>query len=633
MPAYFCCSTLYDFSLFHRINKAFSFLGSRQWVLLSFGAGKHSLDAAAARLSPVRSNDDSVMSQQSSASSTTTRRRRSSARRSFSRNMGGGEGRDVIWVNGRPLAMPTAAAQNFTSPPQQSTNLNNPTQGFTGNDDAINFSLPKHMQDAMGSGESPSADELQELAANAPTPHKFTSVTANTLLDQIKPLPRSGQGPAWHAHGGASADPIVAEQSVSQPKGASSEEDSAQTVTAGLGAKLKAQLAALGAETTPQQEVEMTTASQSQPQPLTEPEQTTQQAKAQHQKPYGTGLVSPPDSVQGDDADSDPGASASEMTWSAGMGQDLGRQLQARLAGARKPPSIAKPPVHRGKPTSEQTWSAGMGAGMGAQLRQQLAQLRAEGRKDAGSSIEAAQGLSRPSAGPRDADKFPAQPTRVPWTSPVPESNEQTWTDSLGRRMRQQLAGIRGLGSDSSVPLPTAQQRPSVFDLFADQPFQDKPTWSAGIGEKMRRQLEEMRKRDVEDSAHTASTSSQEQELAKSPRRFNATSLPNTLPSAEQTWTAGMGNAAKRELLQRRSIMKRNNSSPDIEQEGKFESLSRSGSKSKLQTAEERDESSRGGKEYLHQDSLDFHHLEEIPHVSYCCSDAVASVASISLSF
>lgn len=178
------------------------------------------------------------------------------------------------------------------------------------------------------------------------------------------------------------------------------------------------------------------------------------------------------------------------------------------------------------------------------------------------------------------------------------------------------------------MPLPTPQQRPSVFDLFADQPFQDKPTWSAGIGEKMRRQLEEMRKRDVEDSAHTASTSSQEQELAKSPRRFNTTSLPNTLPPSEQTWTAGMGNAAKRELLQRRSIMKRNNSSPDIEQEGKAESLYRAGSKSKLQTAEERDESSRGGREYLHQDSLDFHHLEEIPHVSYFCSDAVASVAS-----
>jgi len=88
-----------------------------------------------------------------------------------------------------------------------------------------------------------------------------------------------------------------------------------------------------------------------------------------------------------------------------------------------------------------------------------------------------------------------------------------------------------------------------------------------------------------------------------------------------------MGNAAKRELLQRRSIMKRNNSSPDIEQEGKAESLSRSGSKSKLQTAEERDEASRGGKEYLHQDSLDFHHLEEIPHVSYCCSDGVVSMA------
>ena len=76
-------------------------------------------------------------------------------------------------------------------------------------------------------------------------------------------------------------------------------------------------------------------------------------------------------------------------------------------------------------------------------------------------------------------------------------------------------------------------------------------------------------------------------------------------------------------------MMKRNNSSPDIEQEDKAESLSTSGSKSKPQTAEERDKASRGGKEYLHQDSLDFHHLEEIPHVSYCCSDALASVASL----
>lgn len=312
------------------------------------------------------------------------------------------------------------------------------------------------MQDAMGSGESPSADELQELAANAPTPHKFTAVTANPLLDQIKPLPRSGQGPAWHAHGGASTNPIVAEETVSEAKGASTDEDLAQTLTAGLGAKLKAQLAALRAESAPQQEVEMTTASQSQSQPPTEPQKTTQQAEAQHQKPYGTGLVSPPDSVQGDDADSDPGASASERTWSAGMGQDLGRQLQARLAGARRPPSMAKPPVHRRKPTSEQTWSAGMGAGMGVQLRQQLAQLRAEGRKDAGSSTEAAQGLSRPSAGPRDADKFPAQPTRVPWTAPVPESNEQTWTDSLGTDAatagRHSRSGQRVFGAASNAP-------------------------------------------------------------------------------------------------------------------------------------------------------------------------------------
>lgn len=589
--------------------------------------GKLSLDAAAARLSPVKSNDDSVMSQGSNASST-RRRRKSSVRRSFSKAMGGGEGKGVIWVNGRPLTLPVASSQNFASPPQDLTNLTTPTQGFTGTTDAINFSLPKHVQEAMGSGNSPSTDDLQALAANAPTPHKFTQITANPLLDQLNPLPRSGQGPAWHAHAGASTKSDESEDSIGpQPKHASLEEDATETVSGGLGAKLKAQLAALRAESAPQQEVEMTSVSQTQP-----PEHTQQQLELEHQKPYGGKLVSPPDSVpdDDDDANSDPGASASEMTWSAGMGQDLGRQLQARLAKSRKPPSTAKPPVHRAKPTSEQTWSAGMGAGMGAQLRQQLAELRAEGKKGArcSSDAEATAVPPMPLAGPRDADKFPAQPTRVPWTASVPESSEQTWTDSLGRRMRQQLTNIRGLGSESSVPLPQAQQRPSIFDLFADQPVQDKPTWSAGIGEKMRKQLEEMRKRDIEDSAHTASTSSQDQEPVKSPRRFNTTSLPANLPASEQTWTAGMGSAAKRELLQRRSVMKRNNSSPDIEQEGADVLPSPSRSNCKSQTAEEKDERNLGGREYIHQDSLDFHHLEEIPHVIY-----LLSVCAMSLLF
>ena len=537
--------------------------------------------------------------------------------------MAGGEGRDVIWVNGRPLAMPTASSHNFTSPPQQSNNLNNPTQGFTGNEDAINFSLPKHMQDVVGSGDSPSTDELQALAASAPTPHKFARVTANPLLDQLHPLPRSGQGPAWHAHGGVVTNPEEeAEKSVSsQAKpDPEPEADSAQTVTSGLGSKLKAQLAALSSESATPPEVEMTSRTQSQPDSATQHVVAHAEPEPEHQQPYGPELVSPPDSVQGDDAESDAGASASEMTWSAGMGQDLGKQLQARLARSRKPPGTAKPPIHRAKPNSEQTWSAGVGASMGAQLRQQLAQLRAEGKKEVVSGSAEAPELQRPTgsrAGPRDADKFPAQPTRVPWTAPVSESSEQTWTDSLGRRMRQQLTNIRGLGSEASVPLPQAQPRPSVFDLFADQPFQDKPTWSAGIGEK-RRQLEEMRKQDFEDSAHTASTSSQEQEPVKSPRRFNTASLPATLPTSEQTWTAGMGNAAKRELLQRRSVMRRNSSSPDIEQEG--EEVPRS-----KQTAKEKDESIRGGKEYLQQDSLDFHHLEEIPHVSQSCTRSPGS--------
>ena len=566
--------------------------------------------------------------------------------------MSGGEGRDVVWVNGRPLAMPTASAQNFTSPPQQSNNLNNPTQGFTMDDDAVNFSLPKHMQDVVGSGENPSTDDLQALAADAPTPHKFTRVAANPLLDQPNPLPRSGQGPAWHAHGGVMSDPEQSEQSVS-PQPSSDPADVAQTVTAGLGAKLKAQLAALRedskpeaalqeksapesetahtvpsglgsklklqlaalrAESPPQQEVEMTSTSQSQSRCATLPQHT----QAEHQTPSdGAVLVSPPDSVQGDDADSDLGASASERTWSAGMGQDLGKQLQARLARSRKPPGTAKPPIHRTKPNSEQTWSAGMGAGLGSQLRQQLAQLRAEGKKgEASPSVEGLQSQQHPGAcvGPRDADKFPAQPVRVPWTAPIPESSEQTWTDSLGTRMRQQLSSMRGLGNDTSVPLPRAQPRPSLFDLFSDQPVSDKPTWSAGIGEKMRRQLEELQRRDIEDSAHAASTSSQEHEPVRSSRQFNTASLPAGIPASEQTWTAGMGNAAKRELLQRRSVMRRNNSSPDIEQEAE------AAPNFKSQTAEGMHEAQFGGKEYLQQDNLDFHHLEEIPHVRHHCS-------------
>ena len=276
-------------------------------------------------------------------------------------------------------------------------------------------------------------------------------------------------------------------------------------------------------------------------------------------------------------------------------------------------PTTARPPVHRSRPSSEQTWSAGQGATLGSQLKQQLAQLRSAGSNDLAPAAErAAEGLQQPAeAGPRDADKFPAKSTRVPWTAPVPESSEQTWTDSVGRRVRQQLATIRGLGNDVSVPPPRKEQRPTLFDLFSDQPMSERPTWSAGIGEKMRKQLEEIRKREIEDSARTTSSSSQDLESTKSPKNFATSSLPSDLPASEQTWTAGMGHAARKELLQRRSVIQRNLGSPDIPDDYARElqpNLSMS------QSA--KDESSRGGKEYLQQDSLAFHHLEEIPHVS-----------------
>ena len=570
------------------------------------------------KLGQMQSNDDSVMSAKSNASSNSRRRRKSSTRRSLAADAPASPG-DVVWVNGRPLTMPTPTAQNFTSPPQQSTNVYNPTQGYTGAaEDAINFSLPKHMQDVVNDDVEMTPGDLQELAGNAPTPNKFRHTHQNPLLPHSRTMPRSGQGPAWAGPMGFATDAEAAadiepeaESISSQSKGKA---DSESTVPAGLGAKLKAQLAALKAESEQgsQQEIEMTNTLQSQ-------RPSRDEAQPLHQGPFSAELVSPPDSVQGDDvADttSDPGtALASEQTWTAGMGQDLGKQLQARLARASKAPSTARPPVHRAKPTSEQTWSAGQGKDLGSQLKQQLAQLRSEGDSWQAPALAEGSVSQEPArAGPRDADKFPAQPVRVPWTATIPESSEETWTDSLGRRVRQQLTTIRGLGNDVSVQPPRKEQRPSVFDLFSDQPMRsDRPTWSAGIGEKMRKQLEDMRRREVEDSAHTASSSSQEQEsaAARSPKTFKTSSLPTGLPASEQTWTAGMGHAAKKELLQRRSIIQRNITPPNIPDD-----YGRSFKSKNPVPQSTKDESNRGGREYLQQDSLAFHHLEEIPHVS-----------------
>ena len=573
-----------------------------------------------AKLAQIQSNDDSVMSAKSGVSSSSRRRRRSATRRSFAADPSPASESNVIWVNGRPLSMPTPTTQNFTSPPQQATNINNPSQGYTGTSgDAINFSLPKHMQDVVNADVDMTPGELHQLAGDAPTPNKLRQSHNNPLLGHSRNMPRSGQGPAWAGPMGVASDaddPADIEpeaESIGSQSKANAGSESA--VSAGLGAKLKAQLAALKAESEQgsKQELEMSSTSQSQ-------RHSTDEAQPMHQGPFSSDLVSPPDSVQGEDqADtaSDPGASlASEQAWTAGLGQDLGKQLQARLAKASKAPSGARPPVHRARPTSEQTWSAGQGASLGSQLKQQLAQLRSEGQSDQGAALAGAAEPQKPArAAPRDVNQFPAQPVRVPWTATVPESSEETWSDSVGRRVRQQLTNIRGLGNDVSVPPPRKEQRPSVFDLFSDQPMRsDRPTWSAGIGEKMRKQLEEMRKQDLEDSAHTASSSSQDQEPAtRSLKKFATNSLPSSLPASEQTWTAGMGDAAKKELqnLQRRSIIQRNMGSPDIPDD-----YGRSYQSNSPVSQSVKDESKQGGREYLQQDSLAFHHLEEIPHVS-----------------
>lgn len=456
------------------------------------------------------------------------------------------------------------------------------------------------MQSILKDGvEEARPSDLQDVFGDASTSSKNRQVHRNPLLHHSRSMPGSGQSPA------ADIDPEAASASAQSQGKAQSE----STVSAGLGAKLQAQLAALKAEAQQesQQELEMTGVSQDQP-------ASRQGAGAQHQTPLSGRLVSPPDSIEGDaaaDTASEPGgALGSEQTWTAGMGQDLGKQLQARLAGGSKAPSTARPPLHQPRPSSEQTWSAGQGASLGSQLKQQLAHLRSAGSNDL--AQVAAEGSQQPAgAGPRDADRFPAKPTRVPWTATMPESSEQTWTDSLGRRIRQQMTAIRGLGSDTSVPPPRKEQRPSLFDLFSDQPMSERPTWSAGVGEKMRRQLEEARKREIEDSACTTSSPSQDQESARSTEAFTTHSLPsNTLPASEQTWTAGMGHAARKELLQRRSVIKRNLSSPDVPDDYGKE---RQSSASMSQSA--KDESSRGGKDFLQHDSLDFHHLEEIPHV------------------
>ena len=563
--------------------------------------GKQSLEAKVAQ---VMSTDDSVMSTKSNASSSSRRRlKRSTSRRASQVGPLAADG-DVVWVNGRPLTMPTPTAQNFTSPPQQDTNLNNPTQGYTGmTEDAINFSLPKHMQDILNDDVEVQPSDLHGLAGSTSTPH--TQVHENPLLPPSRSVPRVGQGPAWGGPIGfaSKSEPAADIEPEAHRAGSQSRGKAQSTVPAGLGAKLKAQLAALMAESEQERkrEIEMTGT----PQPAGSPE-----ADAQHQRPFSGDLVSPPDSEQGIDAAdtaSYPGAAlASEQTWTAGMGQDLGKQLHARLAKASKAPRAARHPVHRAKPTSEQTWSAGQGASLGSQLKQQLAQLRSAGSSDLAPAAERAVGWQQPAgAGPRDADKFPAKPTLAPWTATIPESSEQTWTDTLGRKVRQQVATIRGLGNDVSVPPPRREQRASLFDLFSDQPLSERPTWSAGIGEKMRKQLEDLKKREVEDSARTTSSSSQDQDPARSPKHFATSSLPSGLPASEQTWTAGMGHAARKELLQRRSVIRR--VPDDYEQQPKADtSLSQSA----------QDESSRGGKEYLQQDSLAFHHLEEIPHVS-----------------
>lgn len=558
--------------------------GHGTWHLAAGATGKQSLES---KLGQITSTDDSVMSTKSTASSNTKRRRRSTSRRTSMPGIPAGD-RDVVWVNGRPLTMPTSAAQNFTSPPQQATNLNNPTQGFTGlTEDAINFSLPKHIQEVLNSDKDSTSSHLNEVASDASTQSKLKHTQSDPTASA------------------AEADKLEASSVGLQSQ---CDAQSVSALPAGLGAKLKAQLAALRAESAQedQQENAMTRPPQDRPADK-------QAVAALRLQPVSGNLVSPPESEQGDAADtaSDPGAGlASEQTWTAGMKQDLGKQLQARLArGSKVPITAARPPVHRAKPNSEQTWSAGQGASLASQLKQQLGRLRSASG-DLPPTAEGAVVLQDPSgvAGPRDADTFPAKPTRVPWTATVPESSEETWSDSVGRRVRQQLTTMRGLGNEVSVPPPRREQRASLFDLFSEQPRSDRPTWSAGIGERMRRQLEEMKKqREFEDSARTTSSSSH----PTIPQDFTTSSLPTDMPASEQTWTAGMGHAAQKELLLRRSLMRRSLTSPEVNDDDRRErQLSSSVSPST------KDESSRSGKEYLQHDSLSFHHLEEIPHVS-----------------
>ena len=532
----------------------------------------------------LNNNEDSMMSQQSARSAASNpssgRRRRSSARRSFIRSSTQqGEGKNIVWVGGRPLTMPTESAQAFASVPQQQVDASIPTQGVTG-DDAVNFSLPQHMQAALGTDSNPSSvGTVQEAVHQLPSPRRPTSRLANTLLDRPHP-----PGQSW-----GSADPsrhqgIPPSQQDEADESAQPLEDSHRTVSAGLGAKLKAQLAALKAEAQGEQQVPEESQSQQQPQSV-------DVAQVDAAEPQTSGLISPPDSEQGD---------ASETTWTAGMGQDLGKQLQARLARAKRPPTTSRPPMHPSRPTSEQTWSAGMGA----KLRQELAKLRSQGSgTDSATAIAEAVESSEPiaPAGPRNAESFPAQPVPVPWTAPVSEDPEETWSASLGRRMRRQLP--RALGNETSLPLPQEKPRPSIFDLFAEQsPADNQQTWSAGIGARMRKQLEEMRQRELEDSAHTASSSSQGGEaLPVKPARRSA-------PSSEQTWSAGVSNDIRRQQLDRRSILKRNNSSPDLEEVDTANAASKP-AKPKIPQKED-------VKDFLQHDSLTFHHLEEIPHVS-----------------
>ena len=552
-------------------------------------------------------NDDSVMSQQSARSTTSNtssgRRRRSSARRSFMKSSAQqGDNKDIVWVGGRPMTLPSESAQAFASVPQQSADASIPTQGVTG-DESVNFSLPSHMATALKTDSTPtSSGDVENTAAHLAAPQAFSTGTPNPLLDSGHPLPRAGQGLAWGTPGLSQRGPAAfssQDEASAQPPAAELT-DSRRTVSAGLGAKLKAQLAALKAEGEAEKSVEMQRRDQSEPQAVM------QESEAGDEEFHkDSGLISPPDSEQGD-------ASASEQTWTAGMGQNLGKQLQARLARDKSgPAAFPKPPVHPNRPTSEQTWTAGMGS----KLQQELARLRSQG--SGGADVLRGIDLSRPSvpAAPRNAQSFPAQPVPVPWTEPISEDPEETWSASFGKRMRRQLPRL--VGNETSLPLPQEKPRASVFDLFADPTGgSNQQTWAADVGARMRRQLEELRQREVEDSAHTASSSSHSGELlSKRPVKRSA------LPSSEQTWSAGVSNEARRQSFARRSALKRNNSSPDLEDVDADQLAEVKADKSKSMQKEKE----------LQHDSLTFHHLEEIPHVRH--PPGLVPCASRSLSY